>query len=109
MNDERIFELYNLRVEIKDRRGRVVGKHPNADYFEGIGEDVFFPPGQGFSLYALSALLPLLPAKQRPTHENDWMTSDEYVADPDPNCQAVYRITRTGKTVFRRSDTTATP
>ena len=42
------------------------------------------------------------------TEENDWMTSDEYVADPDPNCKAVYRITRTGRTVFRRSEATAT-
>jgi uncharacterized repeat protein (TIGR04076 family) len=107
--DERTFELFNLRVEISDKSGPIVGKHKVGDYFEVIGEDVFFPPGQGFSLYALSALLPLLPAKQRPTHENDWMTSDEYVADPDPNCKAVYRITRTGRTVFRRSDTTATP
>jgi hypothetical protein len=37
------------------------------------------------------------------------MSSDEEVADPDPNCKAVYRITRTGKTVFRRSEVTATP
>jgi uncharacterized repeat protein (TIGR04076 family) len=107
--DERTFELYNLRVEISDKSGPIVGRHKVGDYFEVIGEDVFFPPGQGFSLYALAALLPLLPAKQRPTHENDWMTSDEYVADPDPNCKAVYRITRTGRTVFRRCDTTATP
>ena len=33
------------------------------------------PPGQGFSIYSLAAVLPLLPAKQRPTHANDWMTT----------------------------------
>src|SRR5688572_29955054 len=103
------FELYNLRVEISERSGPIVGKHRVGDYFEVIGEDIFLPPGQGFSLYALAALLPLLPAKQRPTDPHDWMTSDEYVADPDPNCKAVYRIVRTGKTRFRRSDVTATP
>ncbi len=107
--DDLTFELYNLRVEISDRSGPIIGKHRVGDYFEVIGEDLFLPPGQGFSLYALAALLPLLPAKQRPSQANDWMSSDEYVADPDPNCKAVYRITRTGKTVFRRSEVTATP
>src|SRR5262245_57227528 len=105
---EPTFELYNLRVEISDRSGPIIGRHRVGDYFAVIGEDIFLPAGQGVSLYALAALLPLLPAKQRMTHEHDWMTSDEYVADPDPNCKAVYRITRTGKTVFRRSETTAT-
>ncbi len=100
--------MYNLRVEISDRSGSIIGKHKIGDYFEVIGEDIFLPPGQGFSLYALGSMLALLPAKQRVTDENDWMTSDEYVADPDPNCHAVYKITRTGKTVFRRSDTTTT-
>jgi len=109
MPDESTFELYNLRVEISERSGTIIGRHQVGDHFEVIGEDIFLPPGQGFSLYALAALLPLLPAKQRPTHDNDWMTSDEYVADPDPNCKAVYRITRTGKSVFRRADVTATP
>jgi uncharacterized repeat protein (TIGR04076 family) len=109
MADELSFELYNLRVEISDRSGPIVGRHAIGDHFEVIGEDIFLPPGQGFSLYALAALLPLLPAKQRATHDNDWMTSDEYVADPDPHCKAVYRITRTGKTVFRRGDVTVTP
>lgn len=104
-----MFELYNLRVEISERSGKIIGKHKIGDYFEVVGEDIFFPPNQGFSLYALSSILPLLPAKQRVTDLNDWMTSDEYVADPDPNCQALYKITRTGKTLFRRADVTVTP
>lgn len=109
MASELVFELFNLRVEICDRSGPIIGNHKIGDYFEVIGEDIFLPAGQGFSLYALAALLPLLPAKQRPTHDNDWMSSDEFVADPDPNCKAVYRIVRTGKTVFRRAEVTATP
>ena len=56
------------------------------DHFELRGEMLHLPPGQGFSIYSLAALLPLLPAKQRPTHANDWMTSDAEVACPDPNC-----------------------
>ena len=47
---------------------------------------LFLPPGQGFSIYSLAAVLPLLAAKQRPTDANDWMTSDAEVACPDPNC-----------------------
>ena len=109
MSDERVFELYNLRVEISDRSGPIVGKHKVGDHFEVIGEDVFFPPGQGFSLYALAALLPLLPAKQRVTHPHDWMTTDAEIACPDPNCGARFRISRIGTRTFRHRDVTAVP
>ena len=67
------------------------------------------PPGQGFSIYSLAALLPLLPAKQRPTHKNDWMTTDAEVACPDPNCSSRFRITRTGPRRFSHAQTTAVP
>jgi uncharacterized repeat protein (TIGR04076 family) len=77
------------------------------DYFELHGEMLKLPPGQGFSIYSLAALLPLLPAKQRVTDPNDWMSSDAEVACPDPHCPTRFRITRTGRRHFRRSDTTA--
>ena len=109
MHDELTFELYNLRVEISDRSGPIVGGHQVGDYFEVIGEDIFLPPGQGFSLYALAALLPLLPAKQRPAHANDWMTSDADVACPDPNCSTRFRIRRLGLRKFSHAATTAVP
>jgi hypothetical protein len=53
-----------------------------------------------------AAVLPLLAAKQRKTHENDWMSSDALIACPDPNCPSVLRITRTEERVFSRADTT---
>jgi uncharacterized repeat protein (TIGR04076 family) len=56
----------------------------------------------------LAALLPLLPAKQRITDPNDWMSSDAEVACPDPNCPTRFRITRTGRRRFVRSQVTAT-
>jgi uncharacterized repeat protein (TIGR04076 family) len=62
-----------------------------------------------FSMYALAALLPLLPAKQRETNPNDWMTTDADIACPDPNCGARFRITRTGRRTFRHQDVTAVP
>ena len=102
------FELYDLRVE-------VIGPtdHPIycgariGDYFELHGEMLKLPQGQGFSIYSLAALLPLLPAKQRVTDPFDWMSSDAEVACPDPNCPTRLRITRTGRRHFRRADVTA--
>lgn len=103
------FELYNLRVEISERSGRIIGKHKIGEYFDVIGEDIFFPPGQGFSLYALGSILPLLPAKQRRNHRNDFMESDDFIADPDANSGAIYQIKRTGTTVFKHADVSANP
>jgi uncharacterized repeat protein (TIGR04076 family) len=67
------------------------------------------PSAGGPGLYSLAALLPLLPAKQRATDPNDWMSTDAEVACPDPNCPSRFRITRTGKRRFNHSDTTAVP
>jgi uncharacterized repeat protein (TIGR04076 family) len=103
-NHDDAFELYNLRVEIDPRSRNIIGKHRIGDYFEVVGEDIFFPAGQGFSLYALSSILPLLPAKQRQNHPHDFMETDDLIADPDANSGAVYRIVRTGKTVFRHAE-----
>ena len=104
------FELFDLRVEVvgpADVRfycGAALG-----DHFELHGEQMMLPPGQSFSIYSLAAVLPLLAAKQRVTHRNDWMTSDAEVACPDPNCPSRLRITRLGKRRFAHSETTAVP
>jgi uncharacterized repeat protein (TIGR04076 family) len=103
------FELWDLRVEIVGDQERMVCDHRIGDYFELSGENLSLPANQSFSVYALAALLPLLPAKQRMTDANDWMTTDAEVACPDPNCGARFRITRTGKSTFRHSETTAVP
>ena len=103
------FTLYDLRVEVVEGPRDMVCDHRVGDYFELSGENLSFPPGQTFPLYPLAALLPLLPAKQRETHANDWMTTDTDVACPDPNCGARFRITRVGRTSFRHSDVTVVP
>lgn len=103
------FELWDLRVEIVGDQEHMVCDHRIGDYFELSGENLSLPAKQSFSVYALAALLPLLPAKQRMTDANDWMTTDTEVACPDPNCGARFRITRTGKSTFRHSETTAVP
>jgi len=104
------FTLYDLKVKVIGSRGKMVCNHKIGDYFEVSGENLIFPKGnQSFSMYALAALLPLLPAKQRMTDQNDWMTTDTDVACPDPNCGALFRITRIRKRVFRHSKVTVVP
>jgi uncharacterized repeat protein (TIGR04076 family) len=107
--DEDGFDLWDLRVEVVAPPGAKLwcGAEPG-DHFELRGEMLHLPPGQGFSIYSLAAVLPLLAAKQRPTQPMDWMTSDAEVACPDPNCPSRFRITRTQLRRFKRSDTTAT-
>ncbi len=105
------FKLYDLKVEIvKVKAGlEAVCNHHLGDYFEVSGENISIPAGKTFSLYALAAVLPLLPAKQRMTDENDWMSSDDLVMCPDPNCEAVMRITRTGLREFKTEEVTVLP
>ncbi len=104
------FELWDLRVEVVAPEGAKLwcGATPG-DHFELRGEMLHLPPGQGFSVYSLAALLPLLPAKQRPSHPADWMSTDAEVACPDPNCPSRFRITRTALRRFRHAETTAVP
>jgi len=103
------FTLYDLRVEVVECRGEMVCSHKIGDYFELSGENLSLPAGQTFPLYSLAALLPLLPVKQRKTHPNDWISTDTDIACPDPNCGAIFRITRTGQRTFRHSEVTAVP
>ena len=103
------FTLYDLRVEVVKGRGEMVCNHKIGDFFELSGEELSLPPGQTFSVYALAALLPLLPAKQRKTDANDWMTTDTEIACPDPHCGALFRITRVRERTFRHSEVTVVP
>jgi uncharacterized repeat protein (TIGR04076 family) len=104
------FDLWDLHVEVVAPEGAKIwcGAEPG-DHFELRGEMLHLPPGQGFSIYSLAAVLPLLAAKQRMTDPNDWMSTDAEVACPDPNCPSRLRITRTGKRRFRHAETTAVP
>ena len=103
------FELFDLRVEVIATERAMVCSHAVGEWFEVRGENLTLPPGQSFPIYPLAALLPLLPAKQRETHPNDWMTTDTDIACPDPNCGARFRITRVGRRTFRHGDVTVVP
>lgn len=104
------FELHDLRVEVVHPAGGAVYCGARAgDWFELRGEMLHLPPGQGFSIYSLAAVLPLLPAKQRKLDPLDWMATDAEVACPDPHCSTRLRISRLGLRRFRRSEVTAVP
>lgn len=107
--DSQSFELFDLQVEVVEGDRPFVCKHRPGEAFRVVGEDLVFPEGSRFSQYALAAILPLLPAKQRPTAAADWMTTDAEVACPDPNCGALFRIRRTGRRVFRHDEVTVVP
>ena len=103
------FVLYDLKVEVVATDRPMICNHKAGDYFELKGENLSLPPGQTFAIYPLAALMPLLPAKQRMTHPNDWITTDVEVACPDPHCGGRFRITRTRMSTFRHADVTAVP
>ncbi len=103
------FELFDLKVEVIEGEKPFVCSHQLGDAFEVRGENLHFKSDHPFSLYALSALLPLLPTKQRPLNPVDWMATDHIIACPDPHCGARFKISRIGKRVFERSDTTIVP
>ena len=106
--DDDAFELYDLKVEVVAPPGAKLYCSANAgDSFELRGELLHLPDGQGFSIYSLAAVLPLLAAKQRVTDANDWMSTDAEVACPDPGCPSRLRITRLGCRRFQHHEVTA--
>ncbi len=92
------FELYDLRVTVEAIEGRSVCGMAVGDYFELTHSNrLRIPEGKHFCMYALSAVLPLLAAKQRQLDTNDWLESDSLVACPDPDERLIMRIERTRK------------
>lgn len=109
MAEEDGFWLYDLRVEtVLDGRTPVC-RHIEGEHFRVEGENLVFAEGQKVSMYALAAVLPLLPAKQRMTDARDWMSTDAEVACPDPHCGGRFRILREEKRWFSHAETTGLP
>jgi uncharacterized repeat protein (TIGR04076 family) len=89
------FQLYDLRVTVVAIEGRSVCGLAVGDYFELTdSSQIRIPDGKHFCLYALSAILPLLPAKQRLLAANDWLERDTLVACPDPEERLIMQIER---------------
>jgi uncharacterized repeat protein (TIGR04076 family) len=109
MAEEEGFWLYDLRVEtVLDGRTPVC-RHIEGEHFRVEGENLVFAEGQKVSMYALVAVLPLLPAKQRMTDAQDWMSTDAEVACPDPHCGGRFRIQRENRRWFSHAETTGLP
>jgi uncharacterized repeat protein (TIGR04076 family) len=99
--------LYDLRVTVERIEGRSVCGLEVGDYFELTESSrVRIPAGRHFCLYALQAVLPLLPAKQRQLPADDWLEQDALVCCPDPEERLVMRIERIGECVLRTEDLT---
>ena len=99
--------LYDLRVVVDRVEGRSVCGLAVGDFFEVTqSSQMRIPEGGHFCLYALAAVLPLLPAKQRRLAPGDWLERDSLVACPDPDERLVMRIERTGTARHRSADLT---
>ncbi len=107
MVSEQHFRLSNLRVTVTAIEGRsVCGMHVG-DYFD-VTESckVQIPVDRHFCLYALAAVIPLLPAKMRALDPNDWMAQDSLVVCPDPDERLIMKIERIGDIVLDAGDLT---
>ena len=94
---QRRTELYDLRVVVDRIEGRsVCGLQPGDHIDLTCSSRISMPAGGHFCLYALSAVLPLLPAAQRAVAAGDWLATDNEVACPDPEERLIMRIERTG-------------
>jgi uncharacterized repeat protein (TIGR04076 family) len=105
MPDE--FDLYDLRVTVVAIEGRSVCGLEVGDYFEVTESSrLRIPPGKHFCIYALSAVLPLLAAKQRQNDPADWIERDSLVACPDPDERVIMRIERVRRRTLDSDDLT---
>ncbi len=100
-------ELYDLRVTVDHITGRSYCGMSVGDYFELVNSaELRLPPGKHFCVYALQAVLPLLPAKQRQLPPGDWLERDSLACCPDPEEGLVMRIDRIGRCRLNSQDLT---
>lgn len=101
------FELYDLRVTVVAIEGRSVCGMQVGDYFEVTESSrLRIPAGKHFCIYALSAVLPLLAAKQRQLAAGDWLERDSLVACPDPEERLIMKIERIARRTMDSDDLT---
>lgn len=103
------FALYDLRVAVEQVGPRCTCTMAVGDSFVLKGGKIAIPDNRSFCLYALQAVIPLLPAKQRMNHPADWMETDAVCTCPDPACGLIVRIHRDRVATFRHDDVSATP
>jgi uncharacterized repeat protein (TIGR04076 family) len=84
--------LRELRVVVEEVRGKCTSGMRPGDCFTLRSGRLYIPAGRHFCLYALQAAIPLLPAKQRPLEDGDWLKEDSHVICPDPAGNVILRI-----------------
>ncbi|CAN5782843.1 TIGR04076 family protein [soil metagenome] len=107
MDDADETVVYDLRVTVDRIEGRSVCGMKRGDHFDVVGSSQLrIPPDQHFCMYALAAVLPLLPAKQRQLPPGDWLEQDTEVCCPDPDERLIMRIDRIGTSRLPTADLT---
>lgn len=107
MIDDPVTTLADLRVVVDRIEGRsVCGLRPGDSFTVTRSSELRLPEGGHFCLYALAAVLPLLPARQRALDPDDWLARDCEVACPDPEERLVMRIESGDVRAHRTDDLT---
>ncbi|MEM1679569.1 MAG: TIGR04076 family protein [Ignisphaera sp.] len=85
--------MKSLLIRVKEIRG-VCTNHVVGDCFRVDGGRLSLPGrNKHVCIYALSSILPLIPAKQRIiVEENDWLPRTKLVQCPDPNGIVIWEI-----------------
>jgi uncharacterized repeat protein (TIGR04076 family) len=84
--------LRSLRVVVEEVRGKCTSGMRPGDHFILRSGRLYIPAQRHFCLYALHAVLPMLPAKQRPLEDGDWMRDAQHAICPDPAGNVIMRI-----------------
>ena len=98
------FQLYDLTVVVEAIEGHCTCNMAVGDCFFMKGGKISLPDGADFCLYAVQAVIPLLPAKQRLNHPADWMETDSRAVCPDPACRLIMRIDRSQRRTLRHDE-----
>ena len=100
-------EVYDIRVTVDRIEGRSVCGLAVGDCFDVTNSsEVRIAAGQHFCLYAMAAVLPLIPAKQRRLPAGDWLEQESLVCCPDPQERLIMRIERRGIVTLATDDLT---
>src|SRR2546428_5155203 len=91
------FSLFDLRVIVERIEGRsVCGLKPGDSFEVTESSHIRIPGGAHFCIYALSAILPLLPAVQRRLADGDWPRNDPLAGCPRPGARVLTAFECTG-------------
>jgi uncharacterized repeat protein (TIGR04076 family) len=98
--------LYDIDVVVDRIEGRSVCGMRVGDRFRVTESSRLSTTSGHFCLYALQAVLPMIPAKQRPLPAGDWLEKDAEAACPDPEERLIMRIERGELRGMRSEDLT---